>query len=161
VKRLWQVLGILGLAGGCAAALCGEAERRATVLVADPALTDAPYEHAVILLSPEGSGDYGVIINRPTEGGMFLGGPYLPHRVLALTRDDESLHLAAVSAPTGLGPEHARYFAGLILWRPGELADELRRGVWIRLEVRLDTLFRNDTDGLWEELLAASQGVRA
>jgi len=27
--------------------------------------------------------------------------------------------------------------------------------------VRLDTLFRNDTDGLWEELLAASQGVRA
>ena len=61
MKRLWQVLGILGLAGGCAAALCGEAEQRATVLVADPALTDAPYEHA-------------------------------------------------------------RYFAGLILWRPGELA---------------------------------------
>jgi putative AlgH/UPF0301 family transcriptional regulator len=25
--------------------------------------------------------------------------------------------------------------AGLVLWRPGELAEELKRGVWLKLEV--------------------------
>ena len=158
--RVLQVLGILSLAAGCAAAQAGDGERRVTVLVANPALTGEPYEHSVVLLSPEGGGDYGVIINRPTEQGIFVGGPFMPHRLLALTRDEKSLQLAAVPAPTELSPERARYFAGLILWRPGELSDELRRGVWIRLEIRLDTVFRGDTDGLWEELLAATQGVR-
>jgi putative AlgH/UPF0301 family transcriptional regulator len=47
-----------------------------------------------------------------------------------------------------------------VLWRPGELAEELKRGLWLKVEVPLDTVFRRDAEGLWDELLAIAQAVR-
>ena len=32
--------------------------------------------------------------------------------------------------------------AGLVLWGPGELAEELKRGLWLKLEVPSDTVLR-------------------
>ena len=57
-------------------------------------------------------------------------------------------------------PGTARFYAGLVLWQPGELAEELKRGLWLKLEVPLDTVFRQDAEGLWDELLAIAQAVR-
>jgi putative AlgH/UPF0301 family transcriptional regulator len=46
----------------------------------------------------------------------------------------------------------ANVVAALVIWRPGELADELRRGLWLKREVPLDTVLRRDSgDALWEE----------
>jgi len=47
----------------------------------------------------------------------------------------------------------------LVLWRPGELAEELKRGLWLKLEVPLDSLVRRNAAGLWDELLLAAQSV--
>ena len=106
---------------------------------------------------------------------LYSGGPYLPQQLIALIRDDKSPGAGSMQLAHGLhlsirgaGIEHAierspgtaRYYAGLVLWRPGELAEELKRGLWLKLEVPLDTVFRPDAEGLWDELLAIAQAVR-
>jgi len=58
-------------------------------------------------------------------------------------------------------PNDARYFVGYVGWRPGELKGEIDRGLWSVLNAELDTVFRKDTDGLWEELLQATKRIRA
>ena len=106
---------------------------------------------------------------------LYSGGPYLPQQLIALIRDDKSPGAGSMQLARGLhlsirgaGIEHAierspgtaRYYAGLVLWRPGELAEELKRGLWLKLEVPLDTVFRRDPANLWEELLLDAQAVR-
>lgn len=58
--------------------------------------------------------------------------------------------------------DHARIFAGFVVWRPGELSEELRRGLWFELASDADLVFRTQTNGMWEELvqrLALSQNA--
>jgi putative AlgH/UPF0301 family transcriptional regulator len=54
-------------------------------------------------------------------------------------------------------PQRARFFAGLVMWRPGELDDELKRGLWYVLEDSTDLVMRKPTEGLWEELVGRSE----
>jgi putative transcriptional regulator len=107
---------------------------------------------------------------------LYSGGPFLSQQLIALIRDEKSpgegsmqlargLHLSIGAAVLQRAVERssgtaARYYAGLVLWQPGELADELKRGLWLKLEVPLDTVFRRDATGLWDELLLAAQAVR-
>jgi len=58
-------------------------------------------------------------------------------------------------------PNEARYFVGYVGWRPGELKSEIDRGLWSVTGAELDTIFRKDTEGLWEELLQQSKRIRA
>ena len=51
----------------------------------------------------------------------------------------------------------ARFMVGLVLWRPGELAHEIRNGVWFVREPDAGLLFGKPTDGLWEELVQRSR----
>ena len=55
-----------------------------------------------------------------------------------------------------LNPPSDDALAGLVLWRPGELADELKRGLWLRLEVPPDSVLHRDAAGLWEAVLLAA-----
>ena len=106
---------------------------------------------------------------------LYSGGPFLPQQLIALIRDEKSPGAGSMELARGLhlsirgaGIEHAvertpgtaRYYAGLVLWRPGELAEEVKRGLWLKLEVPLDTVFRRDPANLWEELLLAALAVR-
>jgi putative transcriptional regulator len=106
---------------------------------------------------------------------LYSGGPFLPQQLIALIRDEKSPGQGSLQLASGLhlsigkavleraverSPGTARYYAGLVLWRPGELAEELKRGLWLKLEVPLDTVFRPDAEGLWDELLAIAQAVR-
>ena len=50
---------------------------------------------------------------------------------------------------------------GYVGWRPGELKGEIDRGLWSVTGADLDTVFRKDTEGLWEELLQQSKRIRA
>jgi putative transcriptional regulator len=106
---------------------------------------------------------------------LYSGGPFLPQQLIALIRDEKSpgkgsmqlargLHLsigtATLERSLERSPGTARFYAGLVLWQPGELAEEVKRGLWLKLEVPLETVFRRDAEGLWDELLAAAQAVR-
>ena len=46
-------------------------------------------------------------------------------------------------------------------WRPGELKSEIDRGLWSVMNADVETIFRKDTDSLWEELLQQSRRIRA
>lgn len=50
-------------------------------------------------------------------------------------------------------PPHARFFAGMVIWQPGELAQEIRRGLWYVLQAQPELVLRKSTDRLWEELV--------
>ena len=58
-------------------------------------------------------------------------------------------------------PNDARYYVGYVAWRPGELRNELDRGLWSVLGADVDTVFRKDTEGLWEELLTRTRRLQA
>ncbi len=107
---------------------------------------------------------------------LYSGGPFMSQQLMALIRDEKNPGEGSMQLARGLylsigaavleraverSPGTARYYAGLVLWQPGELADELKRGLWLKLEVPLDTVFRRDATGLWDELLLAAQAVRA
>jgi putative AlgH/UPF0301 family transcriptional regulator len=51
----------------------------------------------------------------------------------------------------------ARFFAGMVLWRPGELHEEVKRGLWYLHDAKADLVLRKSTDGMWEELLGRSE----
>jgi putative AlgH/UPF0301 family transcriptional regulator len=54
-------------------------------------------------------------------------------------------------------PPHARFLAGMVIWQPGELAQEIRRGLWYVLEPQPDLVMRKTTDKLWEELVERAE----
>jgi putative transcriptional regulator len=54
-------------------------------------------------------------------------------------------------------PEHARFVAGLVAWRSGELREELKRDFWYVLEPDAALVLRKPTEGLWEELVGRSE----
>jgi putative AlgH/UPF0301 family transcriptional regulator len=58
-------------------------------------------------------------------------------------------------------PNEARYYVGYVGWRPGELRSEIDRGLWSVQSADIDTIFRKDTEGLWEELLQSTKRIRA
>ncbi|MNC87389.1 hypothetical protein D3C83_31120 [compost metagenome] len=58
-------------------------------------------------------------------------------------------------------PNEARYFVGYVGWRPGELRNEIDRGIWSVLGADVDVVFRKDMDNLWEELLLQTRRIRA
>jgi putative transcriptional regulator len=103
---------------------------------------------------------------------VYLGGPLNTEYIFALVQSSanpggESLRIAqdlfiAVDAKTvdriiEGDVAHARFFAGLIAWRPGELQEELKRGLWYVQESDTDLVMRKSTDGLWEELVTRSE----
>jgi putative AlgH/UPF0301 family transcriptional regulator len=58
-------------------------------------------------------------------------------------------------------PNEARYFVGFVNWRPGELKNEIDRGLWSVMGADLDIIFRKDTDSMWEDLLQQTRRIRA
>ncbi|HYS75425.1 MAG TPA: YqgE/AlgH family protein, partial [Burkholderiales bacterium] len=99
---------------------------------------------------------------------LFLGGTVNINLVFALvegrgSRKDGSIRIApdlflayetkAVDRIIESESDHARFFLGLVVWRPGQLDDELDRGLWYVDEPEAKLVLRRKTDGLWEELV--------
>lgn len=76
---------------------------------------------------------------------VYVGGPAFAEGIFAVTREAPEGDAQVVALMPGLVavidgpgvdrvietmPNDARYFAGLMLWRPGELEDEIREGYW-------------------------------
>ena len=153
-------------------------EYRQTVLIAAPApngghvgvILNRPTRRSLGSLFPEHEPSKKVV--EP----VFYGGPFSRGALVALVRADEApgagsvllmknLYLAfranTIDHVIETTPNEARYFVGYVGWRPGELKSELDRGLWTVLNADVDTVFRKDTEGLWEELLQSSRRIRA
>jgi putative transcriptional regulator len=107
---------------------------------------------------------------------VFYGGPFSRGALVALVKTDHTPGAGAVALMKNLylafrantidhvietTPNDARYFVGYVGWRPGELKDEIDRGLWSVLGADVDTVFRKDTDGLWDELLQQTRRIKA
>ena len=110
--------------------------------------------------------------SRKVTDPVFLGGPVSPEVIFALVQGRESpggrslkilddLYLAidseVVDRIIEKQPARARFFAGMVLWHPGELDDEIKRGLWYLQDPKADVVLRKSTDGMWEELLGRSE----
>jgi putative transcriptional regulator len=99
---------------------------------------------------------------------LFLGGTVDMNLVFALvethgSRKDGSIRIApdlffayetkTVDRIIESESDHARFFLGLVVWRPGQLDDELDRGLWYVDEPQAKLVLRRKTDGMWEELV--------
>lgn len=103
---------------------------------------------------------------------LYLGGPEGYNRVFALVDRRDTAGKDAVQMMPGVflvadakgvdnviaaDPEHARFFLGLVTWRPGQLDDEIDRGMWYVDEPDAKLVLEKKTDGLWEELVRRSE----
>ena len=88
------------------------------------------------------------MVQRPESPGghslALMPGLYLAFDVAVLDRIIET------------EPARARFVAGLVAWREGELAAEIEAGAWYVLKPDAALVMR-DPDGLWEELVRRSQ----
>jgi putative transcriptional regulator len=107
---------------------------------------------------------------------VYYGGPFSRGALVALVRAEnapgagsvllmKNLYLAfranTIDQVIESTPNEARYFVGYVGWRPGELKSEIDRGLWSVTGADLDTIFRKDTEGLWDELREQSRRIRA
>ena len=99
---------------------------------------------------------------------VYLGGPTGPEVIFAMVKENKSPGGRSLQLTPGLflafdsavvdhiietEPQQARFFAGMVMWQPYELADEVKRGLWYVLPVKPDMLLRKTTDNLWEDLV--------
>lgn len=99
---------------------------------------------------------------------IYLGGPVRTGTLFALVQRGESPGSHSMQILSDLflvvdrkivdqvienDPEHARFYAGLVMWTPGELRAEIRRGLWYVLDAEASVVLRKSTKGMWEELV--------
>ncbi|HYX65151.1 MAG TPA: YqgE/AlgH family protein [Burkholderiales bacterium] len=99
---------------------------------------------------------------------VYLGGPASSSVIFALVQAKQApegrllrlgpeLYLAyetkEVDRIIATQPAHSRFFAGMVIWQPGELAQEIRRGLWYVLDPQPDLVLRKSTDHLWQDLV--------
>ena len=107
---------------------------------------------------------------------QFFGGPFSTTALVAVVRGDASpgqgsllmmsnLYLAinvnTIDKIIEERPSDARFYVGYVGWRPGELRREIDRGLWHVMNPDVNTIFRKDTDSLWEEMLRMSRQISA
>jgi putative transcriptional regulator len=98
---------------------------------------------------------------------VFLGGPINSESIFALVQTKKNPGGRSVKLLDNLfavidgklvddviekAPSQARFVAGLVAWRAGELEEEIKRGAWFVLAADSGLVLRNP-DGLWEELV--------
>src|SRR3990170_1871044 len=152
------------------------------LLVAKPEL-QGPYNHTTLLVVPMDERHIGFILNRATEvtlGALFpehapsakvadpvyFGGPERVNVIFAIVARDPGapsvrlfgdLYVTAqadvVDRIIEQTPNDARYFAGFVGWRPGELAAELEAGWWYAADPDAALVFSDDSATMWEALI--------
>jgi putative transcriptional regulator len=110
--------------------------------------------------------------SRKVTEPVFLGGPVSPEVIFALVQGRKSpggrsikilddLFLAidgeVVDRVIEKQPARARFFAGMVLWPPGELDEEIRRGLWYLHDPKADLVLRKPTESMWEELVGRAE----
>jgi putative transcriptional regulator len=107
--------------------------------VVDPIYLGGPVDSDVIFALVQGS-------NGPGKGSIQL----MPGVFAALNSQ-------AVDRLIASDPERTRFLAGLVVWKPGELNEEIKQGMWYVLEADPALVLPASTEGLWEELARRSK----
>ena len=107
---------------------------------------------------------------------VFFGGPMSQQAIFALAQrtdspgagsirmmEDVFLALTALSVDRIIEetPQKARFFVGAVIWRPGELRQEVLDRYWYVMNAHEELLFRKETRGLWEELTRLAHALTA
>lgn len=107
---------------------------------------------------------------------VFFGGPFGITALVAAVHTDHSPGPGSITLLPGVylaigvdtidriieeRPNDARYYIGHVGWRPGELREEIERGLWHVVHADPDVVFRKDMDRLWEEMLRVARQVNA
>ena len=102
---------------------------------------------------------------------LYFGGPFDSQVIFALVQRPDSPGGDSFQVMPGLfaafevpivdsiiksESDHARFVAGLVAWRRGELRDEVDQGAWYVLEPDAGLVMRHH-EGLWEELVRRCQ----
>jgi putative transcriptional regulator len=153
-------------------------EYRQTVLIASPTsngghigvIINRPTRRSLASLFPEHEPSKKVI------DPVFFGGPFSTSALVAVVRGEKSPGAGSLAIMTNLHlainvstidriieerPNDARYYVGYVGWRPGELRREIDRGLWYVMNPDANTVFRKDTDHLWEELVRMARQINA
>lgn len=153
-----------------------DADYRQTVLLAAPAPNGG---HVGIILNRPTRRSLGSLFpehepSKKVAEPVFYGGPFSRGALVALVKAPadpgsgslqvlKNVYLAfranIIDQIIETTPNDARYYVGYVGWRPGELKREIERGLWSVLDADIDTPFRKNTDGLWEELLQQSRRI--
>jgi putative AlgH/UPF0301 family transcriptional regulator len=101
------------------------------------------------------------------EDSAYLGGPALQSVMFAVTQDPpESAHPAIPLMPGLVAvvdkdaidhiirstPNEARYFLGVMVWRPGALEEQVDGKLWEVRPANADMILRAKSPGLWDSL---------
>jgi putative transcriptional regulator len=107
---------------------------------------------------------------------VYFGGPFSRSALVAVVRRDASpgqgsvalmkhlflaINVTTIDRIIETTPNEARYYVGYVIWRPGELRQEIDRGLWSVQTADPDVVLRKNTDGLWEEMLRLSRRITA
>ena len=105
--------------------------------------------------------------SRKVVDPIYVGGPVLSQTVFAVVRTPPQDAGSLLELMPGLvlvmdggaidriietTPNDARYLAGLIVWQPGELDEEVRAGAWEASPADASTVFSADPEMLWKTL---------
>ena len=103
---------------------------------------------------------------------MYLGGPNDINVVFALIERDKpanprelriapDLFLAVnekdVDRVIESESDHARFYVGMVVWKPGELSTEMERGLWYALQPDARIVLDKHPEQLWKELMQRSK----
>jgi putative AlgH/UPF0301 family transcriptional regulator len=98
---------------------------------------------------------------------VYFGGPVMPDMVFAVVPTPPNDTEAILQLMPGIvlvmdgdaidriietTPNDARYFAGLIVWEPGELDEEVRAGAWDVVPADASAVFSTHPETLWKTL---------
>jgi putative transcriptional regulator len=107
---------------------------------------------------------------------VYLGGinkPYALHALVAGHIDPDStwlelapyIHVAveatALDDVMKAAAQHARFFAGSVVWQPGELEEQLKSGAWHVVDFSPEFVFAENTAQLWDELITQAEQGKA
>lgn len=109
--------------------------------------------------------------SRKVPDPVYLGGPINAKSIFALVHTSKHPGGRSVQLMPGMfavidgklvddvierDAGKARFVAGLVGWRAGELRDEVRRGAWFVLDADPKIVLRKP-EGLWEELVGRAE----
>jgi len=152
------------------------------LLVAAPGVQGA-YSRTALVVVPGTGGHAGFILNRSRDAKLAsvlpgdplsatssapvrFGGPLGSKVVFAMVRHDPGEGakrlFGDVFMTTGAktleriveqAPQDARFFAGMVVWLPGELESEIESGDWIVTYPDAAMVFHRDPEAMWGELI--------
>jgi putative transcriptional regulator len=103
---------------------------------------------------------------------IYLGGPENVNMIFAIVQGEKTpggrsmqltddlflaMEVDVVDRIIEVEADHARFFAGLVAWQPGELKDEIRQGFWYVMDADTKLVLNKSPSGLWEELVRRSE----